>query len=287
MVLDPDSLRRQGYCVARGVFAPAEINQLRERLSELEARIRTAQEFDVDPAYPKLTMLRGDLACARELQDVDYVAFDERVIACVKRLVGPRIVYHGDSTAQWGEGPRGFHKDSADRGDPNGVDWCGDYGLIRMGVYLQDHRSFSGGLKIRRGSHRCVSHHRGRATNVDTTAGDVAFWYLTTSHSGNVVRLRGAPGLCLHPRLERLVPQLLRVREEQKRMSIFCTFGVPGVHLDHYIDYQSKRTDVQRHWRWCDPGETLQAVAAARGIAVRRPIPDYGQERVQRSRAIR
>lgn len=213
-----------------------------------------------------------------ELRDDDYVLLDERVVACVKQLLGPTIVYHGDSTVHLGEGQRGFHKDCADRGDPKGVDWQGEYRVIRFAIYLQDHELHSGGLKVRHRSHRHVSHHLGRAVNLDTRAGDIAFWYLTTAHSGNVVRVRGLSDVCLHPRLERLLPHSLRVPEELERMSIFCTYGAPGEHLDHYIEYQSRRPDVPKHWRQCGVGEHLSALAARRGVELRRPSADFGLE---------
>jgi hypothetical protein len=113
--------------------------------------------------------------------------------------------------------------------------------------------------------------------------GDVAFWYLTTSHSGNVVRVRSIPNFCFHPRLERLIPEGLRVPEGNERMSVFCSFGAPGVHLDHYITYQSKRADVQRHWRLCATGPDVDALASVRGVLLRRPSADYGSARTTAS----
>jgi hypothetical protein len=269
--VDVEALRTAGYTVVRDVFNAAELDRFRALLARAHERVRSAADFDSDVRYPNLTMLRGDILSLPELAEVDYVVLDGRVIEIVKQLLGPDIVYHGDSTAQIGEGPRGFHKDNADRGNPQGVDWRGEYGLLRLGIYLQDHSRSSGGLKVRWGSHRHVSHHSGRARNVDTRPGDLVAWYLTTSHSGNAIRVSGVPNLCLHPRIEQLVPTALRVPEAAQRMAFFCTFGRPGPHLDHYIAYQAKRSDVQANWRRCSYGTPHESLLNARGVALRRP----------------
>jgi hypothetical protein len=90
--------------------------------------------------------------------------------------------------------------------------------------------------------------------------------------------VRGISDVCLHPRLERLLPHALRVPEHLERMSIFCTYGAPGAHLDHYIEYQSRRQDVPKHWRHCGVGEHLSALAVSRGVELRRPSADFGLE---------
>src|SRR5215469_1811407 len=222
--VDFEGFRHNGFVIAHSVFSNLQISTFRERIGMALNRVLASRDYDSDPKFPDLHMLRGDCLSISELREFDYVIFDQRIVSLVKQLLGPRVVYHGDSSVQIGEGPRGFHKDNVDRGDASGLDWKGEYRVLRMAVYLQDHAAHSGGLKVRRHSHRYVSHHRGRCVNLDTTPGDVAFWYLTTSHSGNVVRARGAPGLSMHPKLERLVPQPLRVPESARRMAIFCTY---------------------------------------------------------------
>jgi hypothetical protein len=272
-----ENFRDQGFVIARGVFSAQEIARFRELLEIYRAAAFGTAGFNRDPNFPHLLMLRGDIPTVRELRGVDYVVFDARLVECLKRLLGPSIVYHGDSTVQFGEGPRGFHKDNADRNDPSGADWSGEYGVVRVGIYLQDHSVHSGGLKVRLRSHRFVSHHTGRAVNLATRPGDVVFWYLTTSHSGNAVRLRGVRRLCVHPRLERLVPPVLRIPEECERMAFFCSFGAPGPHLDRYIKYQSEREDVQLHWQRCRVGGDFAELAAARQIVLRCPSAEFGK----------
>jgi hypothetical protein len=272
---DLEALRRNGFAIARGMFSAPEILRFRNLLATAKSRAVAQDLYDVDPKLRKLTMLRGDVFSIPELAEVDYVVFDRRMIDCAKKLLGSSLVYHGDSAVQIGEGARGFHKDNADRTNAAGPDWVGEYGLIRFAIYLEDHTAFSGGLKVRAGSHRFVSRHRGRATNLQTLPGDVVCWYLTTSHSGNFVRLRGFPNACLHPRIERLVSDRFRVAEHQERMAMFCTFSRPGQHLDHYIEYQASRADVRAHWRYCGAGDRIDAFAAGRGIELRKPVAEF------------
>jgi len=270
------TLIRDGFAIAHSVFSRADIDAIRQLIADAQRRAVAQQLYDVEPRCPDLTMLRGDILNINELAEIDYAVFDKRVTDCAKELIGPHLVYHGDSTVQIGEGPRGFHKDNADRADRAGVDWSGEYGVLRLAIYTQDHAAFSGGLKVRLASHKYFSHHRGRSVNLSTSPGDVVFWYLTTSHSGNFVRVRGAPGLSIHPRLERMIPANLRVPEQLQRMAIFCTLGRPGPHLDRYISYQSKRADLLAHWRNCGESNAIHALAASRGIEIRKPVKDFG-----------
>jgi hypothetical protein len=271
-------LQRDGYLIVKNVFSPDEVARIRGLLDTARRRATAANRVDREADYPSLVMIHGDALAVDELRPMDYVVFESRIVGLVKQLLGPAVVYHGDSSAQIGEGPRGFHKDNSDRDNPRGVDWQGEYRVVRLGIYLQDHSRHSGGLKVRRRSHTHVSRHRGKAVNLDIQAGDVVAWYLTTTHSGNAVRIRGLPWLCLHPRLERLVPRPLREPESNERMAIFCSFGAPGSHLDHYIETQRARADVALHWRRCGIAPELAALATRCGVEMRRPVPDYGAE---------
>ena len=275
--VDREAFSTNGYVIARSVFSPEEVDRFRRRLKLINERSETESAFDSDSRYPELRMLHGDPVSMPELRDLDYVVLDKRIVELVRKLLGTSVTYHGDGSVQIGEGPRGFHKDNADRASPEGIDWRGTYGLLRLGIYLQDHQHSSGGLKVRKRSHRYVSHHRGWATNLSTRAGDVVFWYLTTSHSGNAIRLKGFPRLCLHPRLESLIPEALCLPESAVRMAIFCTFGSPGAHLQRYIEYQRSRPEVLEHWRRCGIGPEIDQLAARRDVALLQPSEDYGQ----------
>jgi hypothetical protein len=110
-----------------------------------------------------------------------------------------------------------------------------------MGFYLQDTDKFSGGVNIKSGSHKYVDLFSGRPINVPLKMGDLVFWKLTTTHSGNAARLKMFPEFPLPGRIQRSLQRFLSdslfLPEHMKRMSVFCTYGRPGVHLDNFIKY--------------------------------------------------
>src|SRR4029077_21275272 len=114
---------------------------------------------------------RGDLLCKRHLW---RGVIDKRILDIARRLLPPHpLVYFGDSVYQVGNGYPGFHRDNIDRDDLNGPDWQDSYPILRMGIYLQDHRHHSGGLKVKVGSHLRED---GRPFIVDSEPGDIVVW---------------------------------------------------------------------------------------------------------------
>src|SRR3954462_4462530 len=93
---------------------------------------------------------KGDILSKDELR---YTVLDDRILHLVKTVLGGNPVYWGDSNYHFGVGFRGFHRDNVDRTDMTAPDWDGDYPIVRLAIYLQDHKNYSGGLKIRVGSH--------------------------------------------------------------------------------------------------------------------------------------
>lgn len=275
-----EALESDGFVVFRGVFSAEEVADFRRRFQEAslsaERNGRLARSASLPVRY-----LRFDALSCGQLQDVDYVVLGQRVLERVRTLIGQHPVYFSDSSIQIGTGARGFHKDCAHRDDRHGSDWQMSYDLIRMGLYLQDHDGSSGGLKIKPGSHRFVSSLWGRSINVETHAGDLVFWKLTTSHSGNAVRLRAFPKASLHPRFESLIPSSLRVPEAEERMALFCSFGTPGVHLDTYMKYLAEREDVCEYFRNSFHPEAAVRLARERGVELRVPCPDFASHALQ------
>lgn len=264
-----------GYALIRGVFSSDEVSALRQ--SVIAAVARSDKEF---PNNRTLTSTQhiavGDLLSYDELREFDYVIFHERLLEVVRVILGSSVVYFGDSSMQVGVGTRGFHKDSVHRDDPAGSDWGSRYDLIRFGIYLQDHSCHSGGLKVRVGSHRIASSSSGQAVNVPSCVGDVVVWKLTTSHSGNVVRPKFFPKLCLHPWMENHLPQILRQPEEDRRVSVFGTFAAPGMHLETYLKFISSRKDFDMHYSFSSFTSAARSLAASKGVELRAPMPIFG-----------
>jgi hypothetical protein len=276
--IDPaEAYRTLGYVIVPEVFPKEEILKFRRLVQILREReLAEGKNVERDPDWPNVLYVLGDLLAKEELRALDYLVFHPKIVSLARLLLGPDLVYFGDSTVQVGQGRRGFHKDNVTRYDPQGADWKGDYPLLRIGLYLQDHTRWSGGLKVRAGSHLLPSYHDGRAVNVPSGLGDVVAWNLRTTHSGNALRLRGFHSLCLHPRLEQLLPAWLSVPEADERMALFCTFGAPGEHLDRYIEDYGKREDCRRYMQRSCINAELRELARRERVEIRMPAPDYG-----------
>jgi hypothetical protein len=271
-----EEIERDGFAVIRNVFGTTYIAAMREAVGKAVARSerRHLQDMTLKTA-PNIPV--GDLLAYPELQAFDYVVFNQQVLEVIRSVLGDRVVYFGDSSMQTGEGFRGYHKDCVHRNDPTGSDWKSRYDLVRIGLYLQDHSQHSGGLKVRVGSHRFANDRKGEGLNLSTNVGDLVIWKLTTTHSGNFVRPRLFPGLTLHPGIERRLPAALRMPEADVRMSIFCTFGVPGKHLNTYLNYIGTRKDFENHYAHSTFHNDAQKLAAARGVELRIPTAAFGR----------
>ena len=247
---DLSDFNRQGFLLIKKVFKPDEIIRIRELLYRARERVEKKHQLDSasfkKPLYPKW-MEFDELFSTPELRSVSYIVLDNRVISYAKQLIGEDLVYFGDSEFNIGTKPGGWHKDNTHRANPNSDDWRGNYPIIRFGLYLQDHKQHSGGLKVIPKSHMYVSRHHadgtwggrlhfgaGRGMMIDSEIGDLIVWNLRTSHSGFSVRVKFAPNLSLHPLVERIVPRVLRVPEQKERIMINLVFGLPGPDLDRY-----------------------------------------------------
>jgi hypothetical protein len=274
--VDVEFFRRTGYCVAKAVFSPKEVGEMRQRLMMVREHALQVKAFDKDPKHPNMLLILGDLLSKPELRGLRYLLFDERVLSCAKQILGPQLVYFGDSSIQCGEGVRGFHKDNVDRTDGAAPDWQSSYTLVRFGIYLQDHSRYSGGLKLKAGSQDHASKFWGKAINLPIEAGDLAMWNMRITHSGNFVRLRGAPDLCLHPRIETLIPHWMRVPEQLERFAVFGTFAAPGEHLERYLKYVGGRTDYKPHFERSAFTAEIETWLTSEGILFRRAVPEHG-----------
>ncbi len=275
--VDLEAYRTRGYVVVKKVIPVSEMQRIRSRIEQLRDReLAAGKNFLREGGSYDVIYIMGDLPGKEELREFHYVIFDPRVIEIAKQILGEKLVYFGDSSVQMGEGPRGFHKDNVTRYDPEGADWKGDYPLVRIGIYLKDHTRVSGGLKVRVGSHLNPSHHHGKAINVESELGDIVAWSLRTTHSGNNVRMKGFPSLCLHPRAENLIPSWLKISDSDPRIAIFCTFGASGEHLDRYIQYQASREDCREYMKRSCVNPEILDLAQKSGVEIRMPIAEYG-----------
>ncbi len=242
LLIDKKKFDTEGYLVVQNVFSTKEIEQLRDLAYE-QYRIDQGKQLDfkLDNANTEAKYVKGDLLSKKKLY---HVLLDDRILNIARTLLGNNnLVYFGDSSYQIGTGLRGFHRDNIDRTNLDGPDWKGEYTLIRIGIYLQNHKKYSGGLKIKVGSHKNAD---GKVVFVDSQEGDVAVWSLKTIHSGNAVRLKLFPNYSINTSgKESIVPSFLKKEMHKERISLFMTFALHSSHLERYInEYSLKRADV-------------------------------------------
>jgi hypothetical protein len=248
-----------GYLIVRQLFTPAEVSDIR----------RIALDLPLEERHRDLL----------SLPTLRHVLLDERLLRVFRTLVGPELVYYGDSTVSINALSHGFHKDNPDRNDPNGPDWKSDYPLWRCGIYTQSHKGQPNGLDLRRGSHVLTSLHEGEHVQADTEPGDVVFWNGRTTHSGYGITFRGRPidptslagKMLWKVRAIRNNPKVrvLRAKSQLDRVVLFASLSAPGPHLERFIlsmksrEYGVKMALDQRH-----DAEALAAAESA-GITIR------------------
>ncbi|MBD2699322.1 phytanoyl-CoA dioxygenase family protein [Spirosoma sp. BT702] len=237
-----EQFEQQGYLIARNVFTSDEV----ERLRKSAYTYRDEQEkLGLVKQVKQAASVKGDLLSKDGL---GWVIYDPRIVAIATDLLGDTPVYFSDSTYQIGTGTRGFHRDNIDRYQfGQGADWDGNYPLIRFGIYLQDHDTYSGGIRFKTGSHNAVD---GADVFADTRAGDIVVWNMRTLHSGNARRLKVLTKVPLHIGLENRLPDFLFREQQGERVSLFFSYGLEGKHLDRYLEnHIQKRADMQENVR--------------------------------------
>jgi hypothetical protein len=263
-----DRFARDGFVIVRNVFSAEEIDDMRTQVQRQVEADRAEGKFE-DSFYQYMGVKsgKGDLLSKVHLRGI---LLDERILEIARSLLPAKpLVYFGESTYQLGSSGRYFHRDNVDRSKAAGPDWRGEYTLLRLGIYLQDHRRHSGGLKVKIGSHL---HDGGRSCLVDSEVGDVVVWNMRTLHSGNAVRLRLWPSFAGIPPIghlrrlkigEGMIPAWMQLPLERERAALFMSFGVESAHLDRYIsefldEYQEPSEATIRARFGADVWETLR-----------------------------
>jgi hypothetical protein len=250
--LNIDKFWRDGYLILRRLFTPSEFKIIRDQVfASLEGRERRGEPL-------------VDALADRHLK---HWVYDERLVAVGKAILqSDRLAYFGDGgyavlghKYEAGVDVGGWHRDNTDRSNADAPDWQGRYSLIRFGLYLQDHRSQSGGLIVRRTSHNRIlkglsAHWYDRYVN--TGVGDVGVWSMRIQHAGLGRCIRYSPRLALGPYLQRKLPEFLQApfpREE--RAGFWISYAHPDHHLERHCQYlltRSERLDMWRHSHYTD-----------------------------------
>jgi Phytanoyl-CoA dioxygenase (PhyH) len=293
-----ESWSRDGFIIRPGLLPESEVLGFRERALELAHRFHGGNfvnkplpvDLLSDPVFRSLVL-------------------DTRILDLAREVIGPRLVYFGDSKATIVTMRGTFHQDNALRGIwPRGQAYDpfdakeGPYNVLRVFIYLQDHRKFAGNLQVRRGSHRQTTPKyvlwprdlflwltnqlktfptppHGKRVNMNTALGDVVVMNLRTTHRANAVRLSGLPQFGVPSTIEKLVPRAFRAPELPFRMVLIVTLGAPGLHLERFIQSRVKlaRSDHRYRSATFDSAAT-QRLASDAGLELRFDLIQYARE---------
>jgi hypothetical protein len=247
--LDVDDFWAKGYAILPSLFTREEITSFRE------AAYATKDHG-------------GDLLANPRLSGI---LTDGRLVAVARKLLGTEEIYYGgDSSFTINGTQKGFHKDNTDRHDKKAPDWTqGRYTQLRFGIYCQDHTRHTGGLNLREGSHKFVSHLKGPVRYVKVKPGDLAVWSMRITHSGNGMLLRWPFREVPLPTEQDQYPTWKVAKPDGDRIAIFAHLGANDAHAKRYGDYLKTRTYMVNRWR-AGPydAETLAAAERA-GLTVR------------------
>jgi hypothetical protein len=261
-----------GYVLKKAVFSANEIQSFRKRVYEQYKLDEAAGlTFQLTNTTSKASYAKGCLLSKKLLRDI---LLDARIVQLAGEILGTdKLIYFGDSSYQIGTGLRGFHRDCIDRAYNSGPDWESKYTLIRLGLYLQDHSEYSGGLKVKPGTHEKAD---GTSVFINNKPGDVVAWSLKLQHSGNAVKLKWLPSLCIDNQgIEKRIPAFLKKEEEQERISLFMTFAAESHHVERYIqEYELKRADTIAHLKASHYDDTALQLAKSKQVDVRVLFPE-------------
>lgn len=218
-----DICERHGFCLVKGVLDPGD-------LEGLLAGMRAASRADGAKPIPDLL----------SLPQLRHIYFDPRLLAIARALLGPRLVYDGESNVNFEEtigaitlNPYAeLHCDAKGMPDDLDATWRSAtdsvYRAYRFGIYFWDYRRASGALKVIVGSHRGdptayedanlftggleshpVGPHRIECPgvryplyNLPSEPGDVVIWNLRTFHSAGAKLFADDPAIAVHPKVE-------------------------------------------------------------------------------------
>ena len=251
---DYDNLRLKylsnGFIVVKSFFKQEYIKSLRDKMIQLSYKNHETSEILLD-------------------KDVQNLLLNKKLIKIVKEVLNTNeIMYYSDSSINNHPDPfkskNGFHNDA--RNEDSKIPFDQEYPIVRVGIYFENFKDFSGGLKIKKGSHKTfcfttrtfiestkellkffdsnsryqVKHLKlCKSINLELEEGDVIIWNLRTHHCGMSRRLKLFSKLCLQPNFEKIFPRFLFLPTQYKkdRCSMFATFAKNDLNDKNILGY--------------------------------------------------
>ena len=167
-----------GFVHLKSIFKEKDINKLRQFILEHEDKKQLSEKY-------KDILIN---------EKINKYLMDDRV-KIVQELLENTPVYFGDSSITIAKKHKVlgiYHKDCTDRLDPKAPDWNSKYPLLRIGLFLQDHKKNSGGIILGKYSHNILFKNRflqvlyeevfgfisGNFIHCDSKMGDLIIWNL-------------------------------------------------------------------------------------------------------------
>jgi hypothetical protein len=272
-----NDLSKHGYTIVRNVF------------SELEMDILIKACHNKCALNNYKDSVSGDVI---NNVDIRNIIFNANVISIIDSIVnGKEPVYFLDSQIHCKSNRRIFHTDARNyQVNPRVY----NYPIYRLGIYMQDHTNFSGGIKFRSNSHRRHILNKlliknvllgkqglndpisflniGKIINARTKIGDLVIWSLRTQHSGGAVIPKFLPSMAFHPFFDNFIPNVLKKPEHDRRVSVFYTFGEDSIPLSKYIEYKLNNPNDLEHWNNSYIDNSILSFAEERGFSIHEKI---------------
>jgi len=232
----------------------------------------------------------------------DFLEFSvsEKIIRVLRQLLQSEvIIYTGLSLTRTMDtcrpGDRYYHVDS----HPDDLNYSKPYTVLNTGIYLQDHTHYSGGLKIKPGSHKydlieikSIRRYLNlilryflkldfkklyalirptHSINIKTKPNDLLIWNMRTHHSGYFVTLKLFDSFSLPPILENWVPNFIKKPEVKNRRVVLTSFAAPGNYTEIWLKSQAQKERRRLHYLANKELESkyFQNLFASRGLIYR------------------
>lgn len=263
-MVQANSLREKyledGFVIIKSMFDKEYIRKLRPKMIELsKVHKETENEILLD-------------------ENVQNLLINKKLISIINEILNTNnLLYYSDSSVVNHSNPfkssNGFHNDA--RGEDQEIPYEKEYPIVRVGIYFEDYKNYSGGLKIKKKSHKyfCFTFRRfftslnslikilfsktryglnslklAKSINLEMEEGDVVIWNLRTHHCGTSRRLKLFPKICLQPNIEKLIPSFfyLPTQYNQDRCSIFSTYAKKDLNDNNILGYLKIKTHEAR-----------------------------------------
>ncbi len=267
----------------------------------------------------KVLYLRKALNYSRKTEclankKLNYFPVNKKIVKVMNKLLGGKIYYPFLSMAvnniyQTQDKKAFMHTDAR----IEDFDYDKNYNIFNTGIYLQDHENYSGGLKVRPGSHKKIAIEstvylkkilfilKGlikklvgknpnlgflqilrtllpyKSINLKINSGDLVIWNMRLHHSGHNIRVKGLKNLSFSTYLENIISNFnfMILKNKLNRFAIFSVYIGRGFYKNKYINEQKKRPQHIKFWKSSNINfNALKKKLSGQNIELVKPIKD-------------